>query len=292
MDFDSISYFLRACELQSLTKASQELYITQPSMSRRILALEDELGVALLKRTSTGITMTEAGKVFYNEAKKLINSQTELMGKMKQFKTSHFGLLRIGCRWNVPLKPILIAAQLMKENYPDVEMKFEEMSYEDLLDNYVSGKLDIAYSYRYYLPKTRNTIIETIKKNDVTVLVPKGHRFWGAQSVTFSDLAGETFVITKRGQGAQEFTNQMLEENGVSLKDAIVCGSGTERLFKAAFGGYITIGGKYPNEISSEFSDLFHSIEIVNSGIDGADLCLAYRPSNSTASRFANFIIE
>lgn len=292
MDFDSIVYFLHTCELQSLTKAAQEMYITQPTISRRILALEDELGVTLLKRTSTGIIMTEAGKVFYNEAKNLISFQTELMGKMKQFRTSHFRLLRIGCCSDVVLKPILLAAQLMKENYPNVEMKLEEMSHEDLLDKYVSRKLDIAYGYRNYphFPKIFDTIIKTIKRNTITLLVPKGHRLWDAQSVTFSDLTGETFVITKRGQGAQEFAT--LEENGVSLKDAIVCESATERLFKVAFGGYITFGAKYTNEHSSEFSDLFHSIDIVDSGIDGTDLCLAYRPSNGTASQFVSFIIE
>ena len=56
MDYKSIVCFLRVCELHSFTKAAEDLYISQPALSRRILALEDELGVKLLDRANGGFT--------------------------------------------------------------------------------------------------------------------------------------------------------------------------------------------------------------------------------------------
>lgn len=81
MDFDSINYFLSICTSGSFSEAAKRLYISQPTLSRRITALEDELGTELFSRKSTGISLTPAGKVFYEEQTKLMNSQFRLLEK-------------------------------------------------------------------------------------------------------------------------------------------------------------------------------------------------------------------
>ncbi len=290
MDTNSIMYFIRVCELKNLTKAAQELYITQPTLSRRILALEDELGVELLKRTSTGITVTEAGNLFYNEEKKLMDAQAALVNTMRRFKESHYGILRIGSSLEFFAEPVFFAAQLMKNYFPNVEMSLMEVSPEQMSEHYVSKKLDIAYGLRYMLPKAFDSVTETILKNNLTVLVPKGHRLWDAENIKFSDLVREKFVIETRGQDGLEDAFQLLEAQGVSMKDARVVKSSKDRLFQAAFKGYLALGMELPDD-STAFSPFLRKIRIAESTLDVADVCIMYRPSSDMAERFANYIL-
>ena len=93
----SLICFIRACELHNLSKAAQELHISQPALSRRIIALEEEIGISLLKRSNTGVELTDGGKLFYKEVKKLVSAEQELREKMKVYQRSLLGSVTIGC---------------------------------------------------------------------------------------------------------------------------------------------------------------------------------------------------
>ena len=70
MDLEKIKYYIKVCECKNLTKAADELFISQPTLSRHIRALESELGVTLLTQKSSGVEITEAGKIFLKDAVK------------------------------------------------------------------------------------------------------------------------------------------------------------------------------------------------------------------------------
>lgn len=290
MDFTSVRYFLRICELNNFTKAAHELYISQPTLSRRILALEDELGVELLKRSSTGITVTEAGNLFYIEAKKQVDDQKTLVNKMRQFRESDYGIIRLGSNLSFFLEPILSAAQQMKNYYPNVEIDFQELSTSQMSEYFVCKKLDVAYGLRYMLPKSFNAITETIIKNSLTILVPKGHRLWNAENITFADLNGEKFVIETRGQDGTEDAFQFLEAHGISLKDSLVAKSPKDRLFAAAFHGCLAIGTELPDG-SEVFSSYFRKIGLSEFNLNVVDVCISYHPSNSMTEKFVKYIL-
>ena len=292
VNFESIMYFLRVCELGSLTKVAQELYTSQPTISRRILALEGELGVELLTRMSTGITVTDAGKLFYSEETKLMKMQAELMEKMKVFKNRQAGLLRIGTDLTYFLRPIFHAAQMTKKHYPNIDMVFHTISNTELYEQYACGKIDIAYTLRQHLPEDPTSSVVTLKQNFATLLIPKGHRLWGVKSVSFSDLAGEKNVIVKRKKDSAEPVYRILEQNGVLLKDALVCESRVDGLFQAAVNGYLALGGMWARDGISAVEDLFWEVEIAGINVDTADLCIAYHPSNSASERFVSFLMQ
>jgi DNA-binding transcriptional LysR family regulator len=285
-------WFIRICDLHNFTKAAHDLYITQPTLSRRIIALEDEIKVRLLERSKTGVNITEGGKVFYDEAKKLVGAHTELLEKMKKFRSGYLGKVVIGCYSPKLMGPLLFATQLMEETYPGIEMDFQEMSQVEVRNSYINGKLDIVYGYRDGLLKTDESIMETIAKNNIVALIPKSHRLWDASSVTSADLIGERFALIKRGLRLSEISLQAFENKGLSFKDAIECESSTARLFKIASGKYIGISGKYASENLEDFSRHIRLIPITDVELDIADLCVIYRPSNGSAERFVSCMMK
>lgn len=146
MDFDSINYFLSICTSGSFSEAAKRLYISQPTLSRRITALEDELGTELFSRKSTGISLTPAGKVFYEEQTKLMNSQFRLLEKMKSFRQDYAGTLNIGIREDLSYDLILRTAMYVKSVHPNLDIRIFAYSTNDLAERYIAGQIDIAFN--------------------------------------------------------------------------------------------------------------------------------------------------
>lgn len=293
MDFESITYFLRACELKSLTRAAQEFYISQPTISRRVIALEDELGVELLKRTNTGIEMTEAGRAFYNEEKPLLEDQRRLQERMRKYGAGQSGNLKIGVNKMSPAAPVISSAKLMQKLYPDVDIEFHNLYGEDLYQQFMNGALNVIYGFRYELPETANTTISLILPNELTVIVPRGHRLWGKESVPVEELKGERFVIGKRvkNDGAEP-VYAALEKKGISVRDFLICENSDERFYHVIFNGYLTFGGRYTGEKKLGLSEFLSEAAISDVNIDSADLCTVHDPSNGIAERYVNLTID
>lgn len=289
MDFDSINYFLSICTSGSFSEAAKRLYISQPTLSRRITALEDELGTELFSRKSTGISLTPAGKVFYEEQTKLMNSQFRLIEKMKSFRQEYAGTLNIGIREDLSYDLILRTAMYVKSVHPNLDIRIFAYSTNDLAERYIAGQIDIAFNLRDYFPGHYPGVVETVLEISPTILIPKSHRLYDIHPLKLSDIVGEQFVIMKRGSGMQKYTLNMFEKHGVSFKDAFARNSSTARLSTAVLNGYLAIGSSYWMDEQSP-KDFFRSVIVPDSNINYADLCIAYQPENTLASRFASYL--
>jgi len=83
MDLDQMRYFIAVAECRSVTKAAQHFYISQPSLSRCIAAVEEEAGTLLLDRTSRPLSLTFAGQQYYATAKKMLELNDDLNRQLK-----------------------------------------------------------------------------------------------------------------------------------------------------------------------------------------------------------------
>jgi len=97
MEMKQVKYFLTVAELGSFSAAADNLYISQSSLSKQIMALEKELGFALFDRSKRMIVLTEAGATFRKYARRLHDEYEEMLDNLKQYKrapTLHFPLWR------------------------------------------------------------------------------------------------------------------------------------------------------------------------------------------------------
>ena len=97
MDLDQMRYFIAVAECRSVTKAAQQLYISQPSLSRCIAAVEEEAGTLLLDRTSRPLSLTFAGQQYYATAKKMLELNDDLNRQLKDITDCSSGQIIIGC---------------------------------------------------------------------------------------------------------------------------------------------------------------------------------------------------
>lgn len=108
MDFRILRYFLTVAREQSFTKAAEQLHITQPTLSRQLAALEEELGVSLFARSGRNITLTEEGILLKRRALEILELEERTLDELKGSEGIVEGSVTIGCgkrplgRWNVP----------------------------------------------------------------------------------------------------------------------------------------------------------------------------------------------
>lgn len=88
--------FLKVADLGSFSKAAEELYISKVSIMNQINSLEERVGVNLFDRSNKGVTLTEAGRLFYRKSKELLDFSNNLLNELKLFSKNNVNTIRIG----------------------------------------------------------------------------------------------------------------------------------------------------------------------------------------------------
>lgn len=99
MDFRILRYFLTVAKEQSFTKAAEQLHITQPTLSRQLAALEEELGVELLVRSGRHITLTDQGILFKRRALEILDLEEKTLEELKGAEELMEGTITVGNLW-------------------------------------------------------------------------------------------------------------------------------------------------------------------------------------------------
>lgn len=289
----SLTCFIRACELHNLSKAAQELHISQPALSRRIIALEEELGISLLNRSNTGVELTEGGRLFYKEAKKLILAEQNLREKMKEYQKNLIGSIVIGCDPNDFVEPLVRAAKTLKNQIPGIELEFKALPYEQIIYHYLQGNIDIAYVHQCDVPDLKETSVKVIFKNRPSVLVPAGHCLWDRSSVSVADLIGDdTIVFSDVEQKEAASFLHTAEQKGILQRSAPEYESHMSRIFKVLSGRYISVGGIFSANSTRPFAQEIRAIPIEDMAFDHLDFCVVYQTSNDIAVKFVACLLS
>ncbi len=144
MNRKQLQYVIGLSEDLNFSVVAEKLGITQPALSKQILALEKELDVKLFDRNNIPMTLTAAGEHFVAEAKKLIYREDQLVRSMEDYKSGKLGKLEIGISPFRSLYLIPYIVNKVKEKFPGVTVVLHEEGSDQLRKNAVEGKYDFA----------------------------------------------------------------------------------------------------------------------------------------------------
>jgi LysR family hca operon transcriptional activator len=193
MELRHLRYFVAVAEAGSLTVAAEEkLHTSQPSLSRQIRDLEDEVGAQLLTRSARGIELTPAGRAFLDHAR-LVLAQVAAAGEAAR-RVAH------------PVKPSFVmgfltgheltwmpeALQVLRDELPNVDVVISSNYSPRLADALTKGKVDAAFLRRE--ESEPELAYELLIKEPLVVVLPGDHRLAALKAVSPGDLVGETFV--------------------------------------------------------------------------------------------------
>jgi LysR family nitrogen assimilation transcriptional regulator len=144
MELRQLRYFIGASEAGSLLKASTRLHIAQPALSQQIAALESEVGAQLFDRSSRGVTLTDAGKVFLDHAKVVLLDLERARNAVREIGSVPRGEVAIGLPTTVGLTTTVAILSACRSRFPEVRLKVVE-AYSGFLREWLqSGRLDLA----------------------------------------------------------------------------------------------------------------------------------------------------
>ncbi|MDO5559087.1 MAG: LysR family transcriptional regulator [Oscillospiraceae bacterium] len=144
MTNQQIEYVMAVAEERSFSKAAKKLFVTQPSLSKFIINLETQLGIALFDRSSSPITITEAGSIFIETANRMKELEQDMFNKMSDLAGLKNGSLRIGAS---PFRASSLLSQSVvafHSRYPDIQILISENQITELEQELLKGELDIA----------------------------------------------------------------------------------------------------------------------------------------------------
>lgn len=167
MNSKQLQYAIELASTCNFSKASDNLNISQPALSKQILSLENELGVKLFERNCSPLRLTAAGEDFIKKAKELVYKEQQLRHSMDVFRSGKRGKIKIGVSPFRALYLIPDIAKQLSKRYPDIEIKISDTNSETIRKELSEGKLDFAI---VNLPVDENIFEYTPIESDILVL--------------------------------------------------------------------------------------------------------------------------
>ena len=192
MELRHLRYFVAVAETGSLTVAAeQRLHTSQPSLSRQIRDLEDEVGAPLLSRSARGVELTAAGRAFLDHARLAlaqVDAATEAARRASKPAKQVFAL---GFLTGHEMTWLPRAMRLLSDELPNIDVTVSSDYSPDLADALARGKLDLAF---LRAEPGFDLDYRVVDHEPLVVLMPSDHPLTSRDSIRPEDFSGETFI--------------------------------------------------------------------------------------------------
>ena len=214
MTLSQLRYFQTVCKLSSISKASEELHVSQPAVSIAISNLEEEFGVTLLRRDNRNFEITPAGQIFLALTNELLANADAMYNQMKALQTQsrQLSLGVASFSYSRMLQPIL---QSYRSLMPDMQVKVYECSAKEAVLKLRSRQIDVALTVD---AAERSNYVEglSLYRSHSTFAVGKKHPLADRKSCSFADLAGESLIFAKENSRLTTQVKKRFQEMGVT----------------------------------------------------------------------------
>lgn len=195
VDIKSLKIFVQIIQSQSFTLAAENLFMTQPTVSKAIAALEQELGTTLFKKGEAGrkreVELTYTGQQVYQHAINILNEQKKIYEALDDIKHLKKGKLSLGLP---PLGSVLFTSliAIFHKQYPNIELKFFEVGSNAIEQAILAKTIDVGVLLSHAHPLLA---VIPIIDSPLCLLSPKHSRWKNAQEVGLADLKEESFLL-------------------------------------------------------------------------------------------------
>lgn len=216
----SLVQMLAVAEYLNFRHAANALGASQSSVSERIKALEDTLGIPLFERHARGVRLTDAGRYFVEQVTVGIAQLDHAVKTVGMMARGDHGRLRVGVHALIPGSFLAEVVGQYHAKYPDVDVQITEGTACEVVSQLRADRLDVAFvAGTPEYPDCRSTRIWT---EPLVVALPASHPLAERNGVTWVDLAGEAFLVRHGGTGPQVHDHILLRLAGRWLSPSIL----------------------------------------------------------------------
>ncbi len=198
MDIRTMQYYLAVVREGTISAAAQALHVAQPSLSRQMKELEDELGASLFVRGNRKITLTEEGMVLRKRAEEIVRLMQMTEEEISQVKNHISGSVRIGAGESWAFHYLSRAAAGLAKEHPDIRFHITSGDTQDLMDELNNGLIDFAVIFTD-VDHMLYQSIDLPAEDCFGVLMPKDCPLAEKDAIRLSDLKGLPVIVSRAG---------------------------------------------------------------------------------------------
>ena len=203
MEKEDILAFQALAKYGSFTKASEALYIAQPTLSKKVATLESELGLTLVERTKRYARLTYAGIVFLEESKALLAQEEKMVRAVREAAREGARSLRVGIMGMGLAEKSLPFIRAFKAKHPEVSLHLDLLDLEQIRNGLEMKRLDCAITDELGLSFLEPLKTEEIGESWSALVFPADHPFARKKRKTFRSLETEPFLVLQGKSSAK-----------------------------------------------------------------------------------------
>jgi LysR family transcriptional regulator, transcription activator of glutamate synthase operon len=204
MELRQLRYLVALAEERNFTRAAEREHIAQPALSQQVRRLEQEVGLALVERTTRRVALTEAGEMLLVRARSILAELDAAQAEMQALTGVQTGHVVIGIIHTMGPIDLSIALGTFHQRHPGVELTVRELASEELAELLRVDEVDLAFLSVTERVESHGIGLHKLISEDLVVIVPPGHPLAGRRRIRMPELARERFITYREGSRLRE----------------------------------------------------------------------------------------
>ena len=205
MELRVLKYFLAVAREESISRAAEQLHMSQPPLSRQIRELEEELGKQLLVRGSRKVTLTEEGMILRRRAEEILSLAEKTRSEVMLSSEDVRGVISIGCAETEGMRVIARKFRALREDYPQVRIHLHSGNADDVLERLDKGLLDFGVVIEP-TDLLKYDFLRLPGRDTWGLLMRRDHPLAQKSFITPTDLRNTQLLISRQSQVLQDFS--------------------------------------------------------------------------------------
>lgn len=244
MELRHLRYFVAVAEELSFTRAAERLHIGQPPLSQQIQALEAEVGAQLLERSKRWVRLTEPGKLFLADARRVLALSEQAVATARRAQRGEAGELRIGFTFSTPFTPLFATViNRYRQRYPDVTLTLHEMATSPQIAAIEQRQLDLGFVRPPEAAVPDSVVLATLRHDPLVAVLAADSPLAGQAQVRVADLQGQPFIMYPKAAGTGIYPQifRLCREAGFAPQIAMEAGEASTIIGLVAAGCGISV---------------------------------------------------
>lgn len=231
MNLNHLRIFVAVAEEKSITRGASRLQISQPAVSKELRDLERSLDISLMDRTPHGISLTDAGAVLLEYARKMFGVEVEAERILDEMKGLARGRLILGASTTVGIYKMPEALRQFKDRYPNIDIQVEINNDHEIQRSLLDRRCDLAYTGGFI--EHADLVSKAIMTDQLVAVASPDHPAARRRSLRLKDLAKTPLILREHGSGMRAVLERYMASKGLNMSDVMSLAS-TEAVKRAA----------------------------------------------------------
>lgn len=206
MEIRVLNYFVETAKQHSMTKAAQKLHVTQPTLSKQLKDLEDELGQKLFTRSNYSVNLTPEGEILHKRAIDILSIVEKTETEFRSMNDFNGGDLHIGCAESYGISIIAKTVKSLTKKYPNIKFHLHSGNFQTVIEKLNHGLLDFAITVQNVDTASFNSL--NLPYMDTWgILMRKDSDLAGKNNIGINDISKLPLIISRQG-----FSDEMPNE--------------------------------------------------------------------------------